>query len=226
MPELWYVRAERPMAAEADRLRRIVAEEQIDYLIADSVAFACDGPPEAAETTAAYFRGLRRIGIGSLNIAHVRQENCDHKPFGSSFWHNGARSTWFVKRSSETAAADRIEVGLFNRKSNIGPLARPTGWRIEFGDERTTFCAIDVANVVDLADRLSIRQRMVHLLKTGSLTMAAIASELEVPIDTVVKTTKRGRDGCSCERSAPMGSTALDCSRRVSSELPSLGRTP
>jgi hypothetical protein len=192
MPDLWYVRCERPMAVEADRLRRIVAEERIDYLVADSVAFACDGPPEAAEVAAAYFRGLRRIGVGSLNIAHVRQENGDHKPFGSTFWHNGARSTWFAKRSTETAATDRIEVGLFNRKANTGPIARPTGWRIEFGDERTTFVPINVANVVDLADRLSVRQRMVHVLRSGSMTMAAIAAELDVSVDTIVKTTKRG----------------------------------
>ena len=123
MPELWYVRCERPMTAEADRLRRIVAQERIDYFIADSVAFACDGPPEAAEVAAGYFRGLRRIGpIGSLNTAHVRQENGDQKPFGSAFWHNGFRSTWFVKRSTETAESDRIEIGLFNRKANTGPL--------------------------------------------------------------------------------------------------------
>jgi len=192
MPELWYVRCERPTSPEADRLRRIVAAEHIDYLIADSVAFACDGPPEAAEVAAGYFRGLRRIGVGSLNVAHVRQENGDQKPFGSTFWHNGARSTWFVKRSSETAANDVVEVGLFNRKANTGPLARSTGWRIEFGEDRITFGRIDVANVVDLAARLSTRQRMVHVLRGGSQTMAAIAAELDVPIDTIVKTTRRG----------------------------------
>jgi hypothetical protein len=205
MPELWYARCERPMVTEADRLRRIVAQEQIDYLIADSVAFACDGPPEAAEVAASYFRGLRRIGVGSLNIAHVRQENGDQKPFGSTFWHNGARSTWFVKRSAETAANDRIEVGLFNRKANTGPLARPAGYRIEFGEERTTFSPIEVANVADLASRLSTRQRMVHLLRGGSQTMAAIAAELDVPVDTIVKTTKRGEGKVFVRMAGPDG---------------------
>jgi hypothetical protein len=193
MPGLWYVRAERPLVAEVDRLRRIVATERIDYLVADSIAFACDGPPEAAEVAADYFRALRRIGIGSLNIAHITKgDNGDQKPFGSTFWHNGARSTIYIKRSSETTDEGRIEVGLYNRKTNMGPLARPTGYRIEFGEERTTFARIDLASVADLASKLSVRQRMLGLLQAGSMTMVEIASQLEVPVDTVVKTAKRG----------------------------------
>ena len=46
--------------------------------------------------------------------------------------------------------------------------------------------------MADLADKPTVRQRMVGLLRTGSLTMGEIASELEVPVDTIVKTAKRG----------------------------------
>jgi len=192
MPELWYVRCERPLTAETDRLRRIVREEAIDYWIADSVTFASDGPPESAEVAAGYFRAVRQIGIGSLHIAHITKgENGDQKPFGSAFWANGARSTWFAKRSTGSADLSRISVGLFNRKSNLGPLARAVGYAIEFDSERTTFTPVDVAET-DLADRLPIVQRMHALLaREGLLTMAAIAHELEVPVDTIVKTTKR-----------------------------------
>jgi hypothetical protein len=193
MPDgILYARCERPLIDEADRLRRIVAEERVDYLIADSVAFACDGPPEAAEVAARYFRALRRIAVGSLNVAHVRQENGDQKPFGSAFWHNGFRSTVFAKRSTE-AEPSLLEVGLFNRKQSTGPSSRPTGYRIAFADERTTFVPIEVANMVDLANRLTVRQRTVGLLgSTGALTMADIAARLDVPVDTVVKTVDRG----------------------------------
>jgi len=45
--------------------------------------------------------------------------------------------------------------------------------------------------VPDLAEKLPVWQRMAHLLRSGSLTMAAVASELGVPVDTIVKTTKR-----------------------------------
>ena len=69
MPQMFYARCSRPMTAEVDRLRRLVREHSIDYLLCDSVAFACDGRPEDAEVASRYFQCLRQIGIGSWNIA-------------------------------------------------------------------------------------------------------------------------------------------------------------
>src|SRR5688572_10760053 len=92
MPRILYVRCERPLSSEVDRICRIVREHRIQYGIYDSVTFASDGPPEAAEVAGRYFRAVREIGCGSLHIAHVnRSEENDKKPFGSAFWHNGAR---------------------------------------------------------------------------------------------------------------------------------------
>jgi hypothetical protein len=50
MPSIRYVRCERPLVHELDHLRRIVLDEEITFGIFDSVGFACDGPPEAAES--------------------------------------------------------------------------------------------------------------------------------------------------------------------------------
>jgi hypothetical protein len=61
MPNVLYLRCERPMVSEADRIRRQVDELGVAYLICDSVAFAADGPPESAEVAAAYFRAVRQI---------------------------------------------------------------------------------------------------------------------------------------------------------------------
>src|SRR6185369_10696077 len=109
---------------EVDRLTRIVRDRHIDYAVFDSVAFASDGPPEAAEVAGRYFRAVRQIGCGSLHIAHIsKAENGDQKPFGSAFWHNGARSTWFAKRANEeTSGTEPLNLGLFHRKSNLGRL--------------------------------------------------------------------------------------------------------
>ncbi|MFN8629041.1 MAG: hypothetical protein U0838_01590 [Chloroflexota bacterium] len=194
MPAIRYVRCERPLVAEADRLRRLVREHGIDYLVCDSVAFASDGPPEAAEVAGAYFRSLRAIGVGSLNVAHTtKAEGGDQKPFGSTFWHNGSRSTWYVKRAAGEPGDARLGIALFNRKSNVGPLSPAVGFSIEFGAERTTFAREDVAGMgADVAAQLSVRQRMVSLLRTGAMTMVEIAGELDVPVDTIVKTSKRG----------------------------------
>jgi hypothetical protein len=194
MPSIQYVRCERPMVAEADRLTRLVREHRVDYFIADSIAFACDGPPEAAEVAAGYYRALRRIGVGSLNVAHMtKSDGGDQKPFGSAFWHNGARSTWYAQRSGGEDDGPELVVGLFNRKANSGPRRSPFGYRIAFDGDRIGLEVTDLADVADLADKLTVRQRMTRLLRAGAMTAVEISSELDVPVNTVVQTTRRGR---------------------------------
>src|SRR5262245_39325846 len=95
-----------------------------------------------AEQAGIYFRAIRQIGIGSLNLAHVtKAENGDMKPFGSTFWHNGARSTFFVKVPEAEAGRDIKHVGLLNRKANLTAL-RDYGYQLAFGPE-----SIDVQSI-------------------------------------------------------------------------------
>lgn len=190
MPPLIYARCEKPLVHEMDRLRRIVKDDKIDYAIYDSIAFACDGPPEAAEVASRYFRSVRQIGTGSLHIAHVsKAENGDQKPFGSSFWHNGARSTWFAKAID--GLGNSINLGLFNRKSNLGPMERPIGFGITFLADSTIFTPCDPAECPDLADKLSVRQRLLHILRYKPLEPKKIEQELEVGADTLSRTVRR-----------------------------------
>jgi hypothetical protein len=194
MPRILYARCERPLVYEVDRLRRIVRDNGVEYAVFDSVAFACDGPPEAAEIAGRYFRAVRQIGGGSLHVAHVSKgENADQKPFGSAFWHNGARSTWYVKQDEATVGTDTLRIGLFNRKSNLGRVRPALGYSISFGDETTTFRRTDVASSPDLAGKLTLQQRMAYLLRGGSLSMKQIAQELEAKFDTVERTIYRNK---------------------------------
>ena len=195
MPRIGYVRCERPLATEAERLRRIVREEHIDYAIFDSVAFACDGPPEAAEVASRYFRATREIGIGSLHIAHVNKSlDHDKRPFGSAFWHNGARCTWFVKAAESSGDEKRLRLGFFNRKSNLGPIKPPLGLTVAFADEQTTFRRSAVADTPDLASKMSIRQRMLHVLSGGALSPDQVAEEIEADVETVRRTVRRHKN--------------------------------
>jgi hypothetical protein len=192
MPRVMYARCERPLVHEVDRLRRIVRENGIDFAVFDSVAFACDGPPEAAEVAGRYFRAVRQIGNGSLHIAHVNKgENADQKPFGSAFWHNGARATWYVKLAGGSSDGDVLNLGLFNRKTNLGRLRPPLGYTLTFTEECTSFRRSEVADNPDLAGQLSVRQRMAHLLRKGALSPEAIAEEIEAEVETVKRTVRR-----------------------------------
>lgn len=201
MPRIFYARCERPLVYEADRLRRIVQDNAIDYAVFDSVAFACDGPPETAEIAGRYFRALRQIGIGSLNIAHVTKTSndakapkTDQKPFGSIFWHNGARATWFVQKADDSMDADVLKLGFFNRKTNLTRMRQPVGLDISFAENRVLFNRGSVTENPDLASHMSIRQRMAHLLKRGAMSPAAIAEEIEASEETVKRTARRYRD--------------------------------
>jgi hypothetical protein len=192
MPRILYARCERPLVFEADRLRRIVQESAVNYALYDSIAFACDGPPEAAEVAGRYFRAVREIGCGSLHVAHVsKSEGADKKPFGSAFWHNGARATWYVQLAEGPADSDILNVGFFNRKHNLGRVSSPVAFTIRFTDDRTSFGRADVADSPDLAGLLSIRQRMAYLLRKGAMTPEAIAEEIEADLETVKRTTRR-----------------------------------
>lgn len=212
MPKVWYCRCEQPLHHEVDRLSRIVKEKQIHFAIYDSIAFACNGRPEDAEVAGQYFRAVRSIGIGGLHIAHInKSEDSDKKPFGSSFWYNGARMIWYAQAAERADETEPLTIGLFNRKSNLGALRQPVSFKLSFSDNRTTFQRVDMADNVELASKLTIRQRLFTLLKRGSMTEEEIADQLDADINTIRKTVKRnfrdfivltgGRVGL-CERGA------------------------
>jgi hypothetical protein len=192
MPPVHYVRCEWPLVHEADRLRRLILTHGIEYLICDSVAYGCDGPPEAAETANAYFRALRQLRVGALLLAHItKSEQGDQRPFGSAFWHNSPRATWFLKRSEADGNSGQVTLGLFNRKHNNGPLLAARGLKVTFGD-RVTIEPTDLAAHTDFAAKLPTWQRMVGALKSGPLTIPELATALDAKLDTVIKVVKRG----------------------------------
>jgi hypothetical protein len=194
MPDVLYRRCERPLVHDADNIRRIVRAEQINFLFCDSVAFACDGPPEKSEVAAGYFRALRSIGVGSQSIAHVtKAAEGDQKPFGSVFWHNGFRSTWFVQRSSESADASRVVVGCFHRKCNIGPRQPAAGFQFAFDPTETLVRRVDIAAEADFAARVPLWQQLASALRPGAKTLAALALELDAKVDSIEKVVTRSK---------------------------------
>ncbi|HEY6363175.1 MAG TPA: AAA family ATPase [Candidatus Binatia bacterium] len=193
MPKILYVRCERPLIYEADRLRRVVTETNIGYAIFDSIAFACDGPPEAAEIAGKYFRALREINCGSLHVAHVtKSDNNDQRPFGSAFWHNGARSTWYVQAVEPNE--HNLRLGLFNRKANLGALRPAVSYFIQFDDECTSIRRVEITDSQDLTDKLSVRTRIFLFLQRGSRTTEEIAESISADLETVKRTLRRYRN--------------------------------
>jgi hypothetical protein len=156
----------------------------------DSIGFATDGPPEAAESALGFCRAFRQLGIGGVALAHVtKADTADRRPFGSAFWHNSARSTWNVKQAASTD--NTLTIGVFNRKSNVGRLHQPVGFEISFTGSSTTFKRVNVADVSELAEALPLWQRMQHRLRSGPMTLARLADELDANVDTLDRTVRR-----------------------------------
>ena len=122
---------------------------------------------------------LFRSGLGSLHLAHInRSEGGDQKPFGSAFWHNSARATWFLKNASTSPDGQTMTVGAFNRKSNLTKLHPAIGFELQFTGSTTTIRRINLADVEELAGQLPTWQRIAHVLEAGQgrpQTVAEIA---------------------------------------------------
>jgi hypothetical protein len=196
MPAIQYVRCDKPLVYEVDRLRRIVREHGLTFAIYDSIAPACDGPPEAAEVAAAYNRAQRQIGIGGIHIAHINKGPTDAselKPFGSAFWFNLARSLWNVKAVTGTAG-DTMAVAFYHRKANLGPLRPAVGFNISFDDDRTLIQRANVGDVAELAASLPLWDRIRQVVRRGPHTLAELAAELDAKPDSVERIVRRHKN--------------------------------
>lgn len=191
MPPVHYVRCSRPLVYEADRLRRIVREHELEFAVFDSIAFACDAAPENAETAGKYAQAVRQLGeIGTLHLAHISKalEGADLKPFGSVFWFNFGRSLFNVKIAAGSPGDRAIQIALHDRKFNLGAKRPSLGFEITFDPDETRIRRVDPAGVPELAVGLSLSQRIRSALRSGAKSRDEIAVEFE---DTKADTLRR-----------------------------------
>lgn len=180
MPKnLFYVRCERPLVNEIDRLNRLILEHHCGYVVCDSISFACGGAPESAEVAGEYFRAIRQMRVGSLHIAHIPKQYDDGREaqiFGSTFFKAGARSVWFIERTQNNPRGE-VSFGLYHRKNNLGDLLAPRGYKLLFRDKRTLVESVNVQESDELASKLPLLDRMLRCLKTGAMTAKSLSEE-------------------------------------------------
>jgi len=195
LPPVHHLRCEKPLVDEIERLQRETRRLNVDYWILDSVGFGCAGPPESAEHALAYLRAVRQLGTGAHLLAHVnKSEQGDQKPFGSAYWHNGARATWFIQMAPGQDD-DVRHIGLHNRKSNVTRLAAPLGFAVDFrAPGVTTIAPINITDIDALARTLPLWRRVKDLIHAGNgrpQTIDEIATALDEKPDDVRKATSR-----------------------------------
>ena len=197
MPDMSYIRCDRPLTAEVPRLQRLIHEHHLGFLILDSIVFGCDGPAENSDTAGRYVLAVRQLGIPCLLIAHVtKSEDGDKKPFGSAFWSNSARLTWFVKKAGDWG--DSTTVALFNRKNNDDRPLEAQGFRFTFDEQfdSTTIrqtSDIEMAAVPEIAEKMRLIDRIRAVVSDRSMTMVEIAKEIDSSVQTVDTTIRRDK---------------------------------
>lgn len=189
-----YLRCARPLVHEAERIARLAMDTRAVLLVVDSIGWSAHGPLVNDDVAADYFRALRDLGLPSLLVHHVSKAGDTHRPFGSAYWHNGARMTWYAELAGNAAGSNVTTITLLNRKWNDGPVFGPRGLAWTFQSDGGVTVTLGDAPTADLDDvSVPLRVRIRQALRAGAMTVAELADDLGAKPDTITRTLTRGK---------------------------------
>jgi hypothetical protein len=186
---VFYRRLAGALVNEVESIQQTIMEHKIGFVILDSGGKAAGGNLSDPAPVNDLFNAIGQLGVTTLVIHHQPKNELikDKTPFGSQYWESNARRCWHIERAPG-GDEDDFTVCLSCTKSNDSKLQRPTGFRVQFtGDDSTKaikYAPIDL-KTSEFASKVSLRERMIDLLKHGPLPVADIAAELGERPDTV-----------------------------------------
>ena len=208
-PNVTYRRMHMPIADDIEAVYRLGTSRNIGLWVVDSGMWACGGRPEEAERAMMMFRALRSLGGAVLIIAHQNNDDDTKRPYGNVMWVNAPRSVIQVQRGQYTVDENEVVVGLTQRKVNYGRPFPPMGFSAMFhqqDDHRYTpgdsvrIAASNPLDEADLAQNVSMPQRIIHILRAGRKTKDEIIDLLQagpgkekVVISTIDRMARGGR---------------------------------
>lgn len=190
---VWYWAADGiPVADHIEALRTEIAKRNITFMVVDSAASACGGEPAAPEATLRYCNALARLPVTVLTLAHVPKDGRNDYPFGSIFWHNHARRTWYVAREQEEDS-DEITIGMYCKKVNDGRMPRPLGIKVSFvGEDGPVTCSqVELRDVPGLQAKRPTKEQLVDALRAGAMSGADLSQLTGLDEETVTRTLRR-----------------------------------
>ena len=195
-----YLRCTGSIFSNISRIRRVIAEQKIDFVVIDSIAAACGGQPEEAENALRFFDAIRTLKVTSLCVGHTTKIDSNGFIFGSVFWHNAARNIWEVIKDQEEGAKD-IDVMLKHRKCNVGPLLPSIGLSIKFEENSAKLRLGGLKKTSPVfASKLSTHDKMaVFLHANGPSSPAEIEAGTAVKDDALRQALKRDRNSVTPE---------------------------
>lgn len=183
-----------PLASEIEELQRIVAEQEIEFAIIDSMGPAVGGEKgDPKDPVIEYFRALRSLRICTLTIDHVAKgEGTKRTPYGSVYKQNLSRNVFEVRKSQETGE-DLLTIGVFHRKSNFDRLQPAMGFQCTFGNASISVEQVAVRDIPELAEGGTLRDRIAGALRHGAMTVKEIADETGLGENTIRTTLNRSK---------------------------------
>ncbi|KKN34801.1 hypothetical protein LCGC14_0789810, partial [marine sediment metagenome] len=164
-----------PLAHQTRILGRMFDKHGIDFIIVDSLGYACGGDIRDPDVVLAFFSALRILNRTSFVVHHVPKDS--KEPYGSVYIRNSVRSAWYMMRST-LPEPDSFCAALRHGKTNRGRFEQPIGLQFSFTEETTTITRTDVSRIPELGEGLSLRDRILSLLAQKPLEAKDIALEL------------------------------------------------
>ncbi len=166
LDNVFITQPERPIWDATEDVLNEVARFGAEYVVVDSVGYACVGQEvEKSATAIRYSEAVSRIALPTLSLAHTTKADADPRhPFGSVFWSNGARVT--IGMAGEGDA--RV---LTNKKTNQRAAFAPVAIDWTWTDEGLPPTLVERRLQLTLADRA-----YVALSPNLALTLEEIAA--------------------------------------------------
>ena len=175
-PYFHYMHMRRPLEDDFDRVSAYLMKHSINFVVIDSAARAVLEPESSAPVNQ-YFNALSGLECTTLTIAHVSKTGKESEPFGSIFWHNGARATY---RAMATQSDSILTMALRNYKNNNGRRLEDRALDFTFSQDTVAVGAGDLDAIPGIDDNAPMHRRILNHLQNngGPVTANDLADTL------------------------------------------------
>lgn len=187
-----------PITGQMAKIRAELRRTGATFIVVDSAALAAGGKPEDAEVALAVCNALNGLGVSVLLISHIsgltlRAGGSETMPFGSVYWHNAVRGSWFLK-AAESVDPETKLLGMFNRKMSDDSKPAPLSLEMRFAMPRNQGAVVISkqdrlpAGITNKAGKRALKDEIYDLLETmGAAGIPEIVVMLQVdnllPVD-------------------------------------------
>lgn len=175
-----------PLYNQIEKLKTYIRENNISLVIVDSASMAIGDSTSDEASALKLMAALKLLETSILLIAHQRKTEGENNPIGSIQYFNQARNIWNIEASIDESDERILHIGCVHKKCNSGYKRKnPIGFKVFFGEGFTDLHLEDA--MTNFEEKFTISERIMVLLKKGSLTQKQIAEELDKK-ESVIKT--------------------------------------